>query len=97
MNELEIKADEIRLKVARLLRNYHELSKQRDLLEKENAELKNVIENQKNTINKLEETNKIVKIAEALQISKNDIHGLKKKVNEYIREIDECIRLLSDR
>ncbi|MEI6594676.1 MAG: hypothetical protein WCO28_03870 [Bacteroidota bacterium] len=89
--------DEIKLKVAKLLLELDSRKIREEELKKNNLELKNSIENQKNTIIRLEERNKIVKLAESLSNSKNDIQELKKKVNEYINEIDECIRLLSDR
>lgn len=89
--------DEIKLKVVKLLSEVERMKAHESELLKSNHELKNIIENQKNIILRLEERNKIIKLAESLSNSKTDIHELKKKVNEYIKEIDECIRLLSDR
>ena len=97
MNENQFKLDEIKLKVAKLLLELNAKKNREKDLVKQNLELKNTIENQKNTILILEERNKIIKLAESLSNSKTDIHELKKTVNEYIKEIDECIRLLSDR
>ncbi len=51
---------------------------------------------QKNTIRSLEEKNKLVKIAEAVALSKEDKRTVKLKINEFIREIDKCIATLSD-
>jgi chromosome segregation ATPase len=96
-SELTFQADEIKLKVVKLLKQFHELKQKHSNLEKETHSLKIIVENQKNTLSTLEERNKIIKLADSLSNSKEDIHELKKKVNEYIREIDECIRLLSDR
>jgi regulator of replication initiation timing len=89
--------DEIKLKVVKLLSEVEGMKIHESELLRSNHELKNIIENQKNIILRLEERNKIIKLAESLSNSKTDIHELKKKVNEYIKEIDECIRLLSDR
>ena len=97
MNEVQYKLDEIKLKVVRLLSELNDKNARENESEKYIVELKNIIENQKNTIIRLEERNKIVKLAESLSNSKSDIQELKKKVNEYISEIDKCIRLLSDR
>jgi len=97
MKEYQFKLDEIKLKIVKLLLELNEKKGREKELEKVNHDLKNTIENQKNTILRLEEQNKIIKLAESLSNSKTDIHELKKSVNEYIKEIDECIRLLSDR
>ncbi len=97
MSESKLKTDEIKLKVTRLLDLYKSLKTEYDTLHKENEEHKSIIKNQKNTILSLEERNKIIKLAESLGDSKEDNRELKKKVNSYLREIDECIRLLSDR
>jgi gas vesicle protein len=97
MMQQQFKLDEIKLKVVKLLADLNTRKNRENELESQNLELKNIIENQKNTILILEERNKIIKLAELLSNSKTDIHELKKKVNEYIKEIDECIRLLSDR
>lgn len=65
-------------------------------LTKENGRLKETVDIQKNTIKDLEEYNKIIKIAGGLHLSKTDVHGVKLKINEYIREIDRCIARLSE-
>jgi hypothetical protein len=97
MEENRYITEEIKLKVVRLLKELNSLNARCKELEAENENLKNTLESQKNTIIALEDQNKISKIAESLAFSKGDIQDLKRKVNEYIREIDECIRLLSDR
>ncbi len=97
MSELKFVTEEIKLKVVNLmnqLENSLDLNRQ---LENENFVLKKELEVQKNTIHTLEESNKIVKLAGTLTDSADDIPALRKKVNEYIREIDECIRFLSER
>ncbi|MFI5220794.1 MAG: hypothetical protein ACHQK8_00605 [Bacteroidia bacterium] len=96
MNETALLASQVKLKVVRLLQQLGEYRQISEKLEMENLKLNSVIHEQKKIIENLEEKNKIVKIAEALTFSKGDVHELKLKVNEYIREIDECIRLLSD-
>ena len=97
MNELSNQADEIKLKVAKLLKEHDELKQRYAALETAHHSLKITLENQKNTLSELEERNKIIKLADSLLNSTGDSRELKRKLNEYIREIDECIRLLSDR
>ena len=97
MNELLHTAEEIKLKVKRLLLESEAQRNELISLRQENAALKNLLEEQKNSLSELKETNKIVKIAERLSSTDTDVQLLKKKLNAHIREIDECIRLLSDR
>lgn len=67
-----------------------------ELLQRDARRMRETIELQKNTIRDLEEKNKIVKIAEAVALSKEDKRAVKLKINEFIREIDKCIATLSE-
>jgi predicted RNase H-like nuclease (RuvC/YqgF family) len=96
MDILHFTAEEIKLKVVRLLQQVESLEKKCKMLEDENQILKNKLEDQKNTIGTLEETNKLIKIAGTLDHS-DENRALRKLVNGYIREIDECLRVLSNR
>jgi predicted RNase H-like nuclease (RuvC/YqgF family) len=96
MNELAFSASEIKLKVIKLLRKTEQLESKCSELEAENAKLKNSLNEQKNSIKALEETNKMLKIAETLS-NQDDKRELKKVINGYLKEIDECLRLLSNK
>ncbi|AMS25964.1 hypothetical protein AEM51_01990 [Bacteroidetes bacterium UKL13-3] len=96
MNALTVTAEEIKLKVIKLLQRVDELEKSCAAVEEENKLLKNSLEDQKNSNKALAETNKMLKIAETLDQSDNN-RDLKKLVNGYIKEIDECLRLLSSK
>ncbi len=96
MNELAFSASEIKLKVIKLLRKTELLESKCSELEAENAKLKNSLNEQKNSIKALEETNKMLKIAETLS-NQDDKRELKKVINGYLKEIDECLRLLSNK
>ncbi len=89
-------AQEIKLKVLRLIAQKEQLLEQIQLLIQENNALKSEIQQQKNTIETLQTQNKIVKLAEILPSTDEDKHELKKQLNVYIKQIDECIRLLSE-
>lgn len=89
-------AQEIKLKVLRLITQKEQLLAQIQLLIQENNALKSEIQQQKNTIETLQTQNKIVKLAEILPSTDEDKHELKKQLNVYIKQIDECIRLLSE-
>ncbi len=97
MNTLQYTAEQIKLKVIKLLAERDALIIRLSEAEKQNEVLKKQVETQKNTIAEAEEKNKIVKLAETLKESGGDIQELKRKLNEYISDIDECIRLLSER
>ncbi|MES2778890.1 MAG: hypothetical protein V4651_03235 [Bacteroidota bacterium] len=96
MDILTVTAEEIKLKVIKLLQRVDDLEKRYEAVQKENIMLKNSLEEQKNTNKALAETNKMLKIAETLHQS-DDNRDLKKLVNGYIKEIDECLRLLSSK
>ena len=96
MDPLSITTAEIKLKVIKLLQRVDDLEKRNEVVQKENIQLKNSLEDQKNSNKALAETNKLLKIAETLQES-DDNRDLKKLVNGYIKEIDECLRLLSSK
>lgn len=89
-------AQEIKLKVLRLMAQKEQLLEQIQLLIQENNALKSEIQQQKNTIETLQTQNKIVKLAEILPSTDEDKQELKKQLNVYIKQIDECIRLLSE-
>ena len=61
----------------------------------ENQKLKLEIDNQAATIEDLNNKIKIIKLAQSIEKSE-DITALKRKINEYIREIDNSIALLND-
>ena len=54
------------------------------------------VENQENELNELKNQIKILKLATALASDEKDIESsvLKRKVTEYIKEIDQCIAML---
>jgi predicted nucleic acid-binding Zn-ribbon protein len=89
-------AQEIKLKVLKLMEQKEQLLQQIQLLIQENNTLKSEIQQQKNTIETLQTQNKIVKLAEILPSTDDDKQELKKQLNVYIKQIDECIRLLSE-
>lgn len=61
----------------------------------ENQKLKLEIDNQSRIIEDLNNKIKIIKLAQSFD-GGEDIAALKRKINEYIREIDNSIALLND-
>jgi chromosome segregation ATPase len=60
------------------------------------AELQKTIELQKNALYELKEENKMIKLAKEMSSANADVHDLKIKINELVRDIDKCIDLLNE-
>ena len=87
---------EIKKQLVLLLEREIELKGQIETLREENKKLKNLTEVQKNTIKDVEEKNKISKLAEVIVTDEAEAKALKTKINEYLRDIDKCIKLLNE-
>ena len=85
----------IEFKVRKLIEKCH--SVERELIEarQENQKLLDIIEKQKEEINKLEEQNKILILRNTLDTTKGDSAKVKLKINQLIRDIDRSIELLT--
>ena len=95
-SSLQLIVQELKLKVAALLKQKEVLEQNYKSLQNELVLLQTVVATQKNTNKELKEQNKIVKIAEALSQNSGANNELIQSINHYLREIDECIRLISD-
>lgn len=91
-------------RIEKLIRHAEKLNakamEQKALVEKLQLESKNLkltIDNQQQTITDLNNKIKIAKLAQQISGQESgDKTELKRKINEYIREIDGCIALLND-
>lgn len=95
-SKLEFIVQELKLKVVALLQQKAALEQNLKNLQNELDLLQTDVATQKNTIKELKEQNKITKIAEALSQNSGANNELIQSINHYLREIDECIRLISD-
>lgn len=59
-------------------------------------QLSDQLDRQKNNVKELQETNKIVKLADGIQTGLSDSEEIKTRISEHIKEIDRCIAILSD-
>ena len=82
-------------KLQQLLKQYQVLQKENGQLANELKELKTSRENDLNRINQLEQQVGILKSA-AGKMEEADKKLFEKHINQYIREIDKCIGLLSE-
>ncbi len=88
-------AEIIKLKVAKLLEQHQMLEKEAERLRKENLELRQMLADQTKRTEIVEERNKISKLADGILLAKQDVTQVKHEINRYIREIDECLKLLN--
>lgn len=78
-----------------LLGDYKNLKNELQALRKENQELKAAIKSRDEQIAGFHNQLKITKIVNNLYPEDGSVSELKKKVDEYIQEIDKCIAYLS--
>lgn len=64
-------------------------------LEEENLKLKEEIATVKLQVSQMEETGKVKGISKSL-LNEGGSNAMKEKINEYIREIDNCIAALNE-
>ena len=83
-------------KIELLVSNQAELQEEKLELKAKNAELEQLVIDQKNVLSKLEEQNKVVKIAKAVSEDDEDRKEERKRLNELVREVDKCIALLNN-
>jgi peptidoglycan hydrolase CwlO-like protein len=86
----------IRTKVEEVVGENVSLKRENSLLKEELEGLKKTIALQKNALAELKEENKLIKLAKEMSMSGSDVHDLKIKINELVRDIDRCIDLLNE-
>ena len=88
--------ENIEKKVTKFISLYHSVQEERNDILKQNGELKSEISEKDIAIKKLEEKIKLLRITKS--VSAQELESSKesrKKINEYVREIDKCIALLN--
>ena len=94
MGDLSLIVVNLQSKVKKLVIQHKKTQDDNDKLLKERERMLMLIDDYKNTINKLEENNKVIKLAKTLSEKGNTVE-VKFKINELVREIDKCIALLN--
>ena len=87
--------NKIEKKIALLIEKYNSVKDEKIILERKNNELVVELEQKAKQIKNLEDRIKIMKISKSVDSSSEDVHKTKHKINEYVREIDKCLVLLS--
>ncbi len=96
MENLDTYIANLSTKVEKLVRMQSELHSENLKLKGRNEELELVVNDQKNVLSRLEEQNKVVKIAKAVTDDDEDRKEQRKRLNELVREVDKCIALLNN-
>lgn len=88
--------ESIENKVNNIISLYNSLKKEKEEILEENAKLRSDISERDKSIKSLEEKINLLRISKsvgALDVEKN--MESRRKINEYVREIDKCIALLN--
>ena len=83
-------------RVVEVVRENVSLKTENLALARELEELKKTIALQKNALAELKDENKLIKLAKEMSMSGSDVHDLKIKINELVKDIDRCIDLLNE-
>lgn len=83
-------------KLSLLIKDHQLLKEQVRGLREENQELKNVVTNKEDQLTGFHNKAKIGKLVSNIEADENDSAELKKKLDDYIKEIDKCIAHLSN-
>jgi len=78
-----------------LINEHKNLREEVKTLKMENQALRQSVQNRDNQLESFKNQIKITKIADRIHPENGDVAELKKKVDDYIREIDKCIAHLS--
>jgi len=96
MHQNSLIISEIKLKVLKLLNQNKKLTISNMELQNEVDELRKNLENKKNIIEQLEDNNKIIKLANEMQLSNLEKKQLKSELIDKMKLIDDCIKMLSE-
>jgi hypothetical protein len=97
MDQYNEKLNQIQKKAQQLASAHVEIKEKYANLKQENAELLKLLKEQGLELEEMESKMKVLKVAKQLAASPDDDKSdLKKKINEYIKEIDKCVALLNN-
>ena len=93
------KIERIRKRVEALVENNTKLSERGQQLDEEIVQLKENLQKEQQKVEELKKQIKIIKLAQNIGtpgVENGGVTELKRKINEYIKEIDHCITMLND-
>lgn len=95
MNELLKQTDELIAKINRLLDKSDKQAATLLMREGQIRELQQTVKEKSERIRQLEEDRSSQKVMDKVHFQDDDAKEVKKRINEYLREIDKCIARLS--
>ncbi len=95
MSKLEANIKSINEKLQQLIKKYASLKKENEHLKTELNILKEKEVEYKYSLHELEQKVSILKVSSG-EMSEPDKKDFEKRINQYLKEIDKCITLLSD-
>ena len=93
-NELLKQADDILARSKRVAERYVTLQEQNTKLKSEVESLRQELKTKQKQLEEVEQSMKVINIGNAALQNSEDTQELKKKLNEYIREVDRCINFI---
>jgi len=88
--------ENIEKKISKLIKLYQSVQKEKEEILKENNKLKSGLSDKDESIKKLEEKIKLLRITKSVSTQDDERNKeSRQKINEYVREIDKCIALLN--
>ena len=82
-------------KLESLVANYQQLKEDLKASNQKVDVLSKQLDEHNQTIQQLNEKNKVLKLSSSIQAEQGDKKAAKQKINELVREIDKCIALLN--
>lgn len=97
MDKYQAKLEQIIKRAERVVESHSRLKAEHETLKEEHQQLLALLKEQGEKIEELEHGMQVVKVARQLSAFPDEEKTeLKKKINEYIKEIDKCVALLND-
>ena len=87
--------DRLYNKLESLVTNYQQLKEDLKASNQKVDVLSKQLDEHNQTIQQLNEKNKVLKLSSSIQGEEEDNKAAKQKINELVREIDKCIALLN--
>ncbi len=95
-SQLNAELQSLERKLILLINDHKGLKGENELLKTQNNEMKQFLKAKEEQIDNFKNKDKITKLVDGVVVSGGDTTELKQVINEYIKEIDQCIAHLSE-